>query len=79
MNHPFTFAAAFRRNFAAIAARENAALRIAAIAHDRLDFLLTEAERRQELHHDICRERGWPVQPTAGLDSVYEDVAAARL
>ena len=60
-------------------ARENAAMRIAAVAPERHQALLEEAQRRQATHHGICQTRGWPEQVTAGLDSVYEDVCAGRL
>jgi len=60
-------------------AKENAAMRIAAVAHDRFRPLLEEAQRRQAAHHELCQTKGWPEQVTAGLDSVYEDVCAGRL
>jgi glutamate racemase len=60
-------------------AREEAAMRIAAVAHDRFRPLLEEAQRRQDAHEELCKTSAFPVIPTAGLDSVYEDVCAGRL
>ena len=82
---PFTLAAinphkaTMRRMVADAMAREDAARRIAAVAPDRLQSLLEEAQRRQAAHQELSSARGWPTLATAGLDSVYEDVCAGRL
>lgn len=73
------FQQSLRQMTADAIAREEAAMSIAAVAPDRLRKLLEEAQRRQDLHRDVTIERGWPTLPTAGLDSVYEDVCAGRL
>ena len=37
------------------------------------------ADRRQEMHEAVCRERGWQTLPASGLDSVYHDVTRGAL
>jgi hypothetical protein len=59
--------------------REEAAMRIGAVAPDRLEWLMKEAQRRQEAHRELATTRGWETIATAGLDSVYEDVCRGRL
>jgi hypothetical protein len=77
MNVPFT--GTMRKLVNAAVEKENAAMRLAAVAPERFRPLLEEAQRRQDMHEALCNERGWLTIVTAGLDSVYEDVCHGRL
>ena len=73
------FQASLRKMTADAIAREESAMRIGALAPDRLTWLLEEAQRRQDVHEEWCRQSSTAVVSTAGLDSVYEDVCKGLL